>query len=595
MRLHIRCSIFSAALLSALAGVSPACAQNAFITNTSDNTVSIIDVPSGTVIGAVPVDSEPQGVAVAADGTTVYVTNLFGINQNNQISGTVSVINAAQFPQAVTATVASPGTFPPGITLSPDGTKAYFTNGLTATPELSVIDTATNMVTGSIAVPGTPGAGVAVSPDGGHVYVPNGTTTGIVTVISIAANGVSASIPVGPNPEGIAITPNGAKAYVTQENAPGVVTVINLANNTVSTSIAVGNNPIGVAISPDGTKAYVANHGDNSVSIINVATDTIQTTISVGQGPFGVSFTPDGTAAYVANKTDNTVSVIDVASTTVASTIAVGQAPGALGTNFIGKAQPPSVLLSSVLPGGRSVQVGANPTAFATVLNTGSSALNNCRILLPTSAPAGMTMSYATTNPATNAVTSADDPMVTIPANGSQSFVIAFEDTSPALDPSQPLLFVCDGTTYAPIVVGLNTIDLQFSSTPIADVIALAATASNNGIVEVPLSMQGAGAFAVASDNIGESDTITVTADTGAATLPLDITLCQTSSNGQCLAPPAPSVTLNYTTNLTPTFSVFITASANVPFAPATSRIFVRFLDGAGVSHGSTSVAVETN
>jgi hypothetical protein len=230
---------------------------------------------------------------------------------------------------------------------------------------------------------------------------------------------------------------------------------------------------------------------------------------------------------------------------------------------------------------------------FATIFNAGAVALDQCQIQLPTSAPAGMSMIYETTNPATNQVTSGQDPMVSIGAGASQSFVLAFQDTSASLDPSQPLLFVCASTNYAPIMLGVNTIDLQFSSTPVPDLIALAATISNNGIVEVPV--HGAGAFAIATDNIGVDATITVTADTGPAKLPLTMTLCQTTADAQCLAAPAPSVTLDLAANATPTFSIFVIAEGSVAFAPGSSRVFVRFLDGAGVSHGSTSVAVETN
>lgn len=584
MRLERLLPLLGSAVIASLAGLAPAEAQNAFITNSADNTVSIIDVPSGTVIGAVPVSSEPQGIAVAPNGTTAYVTSLFG---------GYSVINAAQFPQAVTETLAT-GTFPPGVALSPDGSKAYVTNGLTTSPEVSVVDTASNTILANVALPGTP-AGVAVTPDGTHVYVANGTTTGIVSVIATASNAVSASIPVGSSPDGIAITPNGSTAYVTQFLNAGLVTIINTATGTVAGSIAVGGGPIGVAVSPNGAEAFVANHNDNTVSVISTATNAVTATIPVGQGPFGVSFTPDGTKAYVANKTDNTVSEIDTASNTVVNTIAVGSAPAAFGANFVGAAQPASALLSAVLPGGRSVQVGTTSTIFATILNTGSATLNNCRILLPTSAPSGVSMTYATTDPTTNAVTSGSDPVVSIAGNGSATFVLGFQGTQAALDPSQPLLFVCDGTTYAPIDVGLNTVDLQFSTSPVPDVIALGATASNNGIVDVPFSAQQEGAFAVASDNIGVSAPITVSVDTGSVTLPITATICQTTSSGQCLAPPASSVTLNFTNGATPTFSIFVAATASVPLNPASSRVFVRFLDGNGLSHGSTSVAVQTD
>ncbi|MGB8843076.1 MAG: hypothetical protein WCC64_18630, partial [Aliidongia sp.] len=91
------------------------------------------------------------------------------------------------------------------------------------------------------------------------------------------------------------------------------------------------------------------------------------------------------------------------------------------------------------------------------------------------------------------------------------------------------------------------------------------------------------------------SGDLTVTADTGAASLPVSILLCPTDpTTGQCQAPMAPSLPVTIAAGATPTFSVFVTAAAPIAFAPGTSRIFVRFRDGAGQSHGSTSVAVQT-
>jgi hypothetical protein len=258
-----------------------------------------------------------------------------------------------------------------------------------------------------------------------------------------------------------------------------------------------------------------------------------------------------------------------------------------------------SPLVSSVLPGGRSVEVNTVATIFASMINTGSTALSGCQIGLPASAPAGLTMTYQTTNPATNAPTGTPNTPVTIAGNdGLQTFLLAFSSTVPVQAPGLALNFVCTGVEPATTVAGVNTVDLLFSASAIPDVIALSATASNNGIVTVPFSTGGAGAFAVASENIGIDGMITATADTGSATLPLAITVCETvPATGQCMAAPAPSVTLDFMQGppFAPTFSIFITATAAVPFNPAASRIFLRFTDASGVSHGSTSVAVETN
>jgi len=46
--------------------------------------------------------------------------------------------------------------------------------------------------------------------------------------------------------------------------------------------------------------------------------------------------------------------------------------------------------------------------------------------------------------------------------------------------------------------------------------------------------------------------------------------------------------------NATPTFGIFVQGIRNVPFDPATNRIFVRFKDSGAVTGGSTSVAVLT-
>jgi YVTN family beta-propeller protein len=52
------------------------------------------------------------------------------------------------------------------------------------------------------------------------------------------------------------------------------VSVIDIATNTVTATIPVGTNPLGVAVTPDGSKVYVANFGDDNVSVINTATKT---------------------------------------------------------------------------------------------------------------------------------------------------------------------------------------------------------------------------------------------------------------------------------------------------------------------------------
>jgi hypothetical protein len=183
---------------------------------------------------------------------------------------------------------------------------------------------------------------------------------------------------------------------------------------------------------------------------------------------------------------------------------------------------------------------------------------------------------------------------VDIPAHAAQSFVFALTPTI-AISPTEVALsFTCTNSTPAPSIVGLNTLLFSAATTPIPDIVALAATLTNDGIVTIP-GTTGTGVFSVATVNVGASGTLTATADTGGASLSLNLTLCQTNPiTGDCLAPPATSVLTQIDANATPTFGIFVAGSGPVPFDPAQHRIRVRFTDASGVVRGATSAAVRT-
>jgi hypothetical protein len=201
---------------------------------------------------------------------------------------------------------------------------------------------------------------------------------------------------------------------------------------------------------------------------------------------------------------------------------------------------------------------------------------------------------YQTTNPATNALTGSPNTPESIAAGASQSFVIAFTLNVPFAPTIVMLGFDCSGVSAAPSNTGLNTLLLSASTTSVPDIVALVATAQNDGILHITGTI-GSNAFAVATVNVGASASITATANTGAATLPLAISLCQTNPmSGQCFSSIGSSVTTTINSNATPTFAIFATASGSVPFVPQSNRIFVEFSDAKQVVRGSTSVAVET-
>ena len=152
----------------------------------------------------------------------------------------------------------------------------------------------------------------------------------------------------------------------------------------------------------------------------------------------------------------------------------------------------------------------------------------------------------------------------------------------------------CDNADTASVIPGVNTLALTVDSNPVPDIIALAETQTNNGIVQVPTG--GAGAFAVATTNLGIAGNILITADTGSLTLPVTLTLCETNpSTAQCLSPPASTVTHDFSAGETPTFSIFAASTGAIAANPATDRVFVNFNDvSGGTLRGSTSVAIQS-
>lgn len=303
-------------------------------------------------------------------------------------------------------------------------------------------------------------------------------------------------------------------------------------------------------------------------------------------------------------------------------------ADAATGRVFVGDAAlnriqifgPPSVLVAAVAPTGRAVPASQPVAIFATVENAGTAALGNCRVSLPDDAPAGLALSFQPTNPATNRPVGLVDQPVAIAAGQGQSFVLTLTAATPLAALGQSFLFTCDGTTPAPVFAGINTADITFTSGPTADIVAAAATPGQSGVITVPQATgnlpQGAGpftAFPIAAFNIGTPAQVQVSSDSGSFlpaasagtapgfkdTLPITVLLCQTNPlSGACLAQPAATLTLNFPTGATATFSVFVTATAPIPNSLSESRLFIRFTEpnsgGVANSVGSSSVAVTT-
>ena len=141
-------------------------------------------------------------------------------------------------------------------------------------------------------------------------------------------------------------------------------------------------------------------------------------------------------------------------------------------------------VVAALLPSSRSVQVGVPATAFATIINTSQGIAAGCNIAPITSVPASFV--YQTTNPANNQITGLPNAVANIAAGATQSFIFAITPNAPIVPTDVQFSFDCANTEPAPITTGLNTLLLSASNTPVPDIVALAATTTNDGIVEHP-------------------------------------------------------------------------------------------------------------
>jgi YVTN family beta-propeller protein len=264
-------AVATAAALALAAGAVPASAADGY-----------------TVTATIPVGAYPEGVAADPVAGTVYVTNT-GDN-------TVSVIDAAT--STVTATIPV-GTNPEGVAADPAAGTVYVTTVNAGGAAVSVIDAATNAVTATIPI-GSDSFGVAVDPAAGTVYATS-SLDGTVSVIDAATNAVTATIPVGSDPAAVAVDPAAGTVYVTNQG-DNTVSVIDAATSTVTATIPVGAGPEGVAADPATHTAYVTSGGGEdgagTVSVISAARVPTALTASIGLSwPRAITLTATLTAS----------------------------------------------------------------------------------------------------------------------------------------------------------------------------------------------------------------------------------------------------------------------------------------------------------
>jgi len=201
-----------------------------------------------------------------------------------------------------------------------------------------------------------------------------------VGVISVNANVLKATVPVGANPVALAETADGLHLYSVNQG-DNTVTGINTPNDSVSPAspIHVGTSPVWAVVSSAGL-VYVLNQGDGTISVIQPGLDVVVATLTVAPGANYEFFESHLNRLYVTNPVANTVTIFDLSQSPNILLATVPVAPGPLSVTALADGTRAYVVSS---------QVSGTANATVSVINAGSNVVTKT-IALPAVAPAAV-------------------------------------------------------------------------------------------------------------------------------------------------------------------------------------------------------------
>ena len=113
------------------------------------------------------------------------------------------------------------------------------------------------------------------------------------------ANSITKTIEINKSSSSVNInTAGGRYLYLTDYDTNSVI-VWSLAANQVTANIPVGAGPLSIAITPDGQWAYVADYLSNTISVINTSNNVVANTIQLTTSPTRVTIGPNGNHLYI--------------------------------------------------------------------------------------------------------------------------------------------------------------------------------------------------------------------------------------------------------------------------------------------------------
>ncbi|HET8547890.1 MAG TPA: YncE family protein [Bryobacteraceae bacterium] len=259
-----------------------------YVTNESLRTLDVVDARTLRVSARIPLSGRPNNVDVGRDGTRVYV----GIRQ---APGAVDVINALSLTNV--KTIPTKGEIH-NVYVTPDG--KYAVAGSIAASTINVIDTGTDTLAWTL----TLSAGIRPM-----AFTRNSDLSTKEIVVQLS------------NFHGFAIVDFAARREfrrITLPDPPG---------QKKETEGLQGSPSHGLAITPDGKILWATSKYYDYVAAYSLPEYKLLGTVRVGLHPDWLTITPDGKSLYVAVAGEDTTVVVDIKTMRVVKRIPVGSVP----------------------------------------------------------------------------------------------------------------------------------------------------------------------------------------------------------------------------------------------------------------------------
>ncbi len=281
----------------------------------STQSLMVVDRATGNIVQTIPYTGNEAlyiGVTFSPDGKHVYASA--GGNNKIRVYDVAGQQLTEKDPIALPLPLSASGQpvnlYAGGLAIAADGKTLYVADNLG--DSMNIIDLESRVVKSTIPVGHNPYT-VKLSADGKTAYVSNwGEETVSVIDLTAAQPQQVQEIEVGTHPNAMALNPTNSELYVANADSDNV-SVIDTATNTVLRTIDLspypgakeGSSPNALTVSPDGKTLYVANATNNDVAVIKLGNTTTEDEvvglIPTAWYPTGLVLSPDGKELDVIN------------------------------------------------------------------------------------------------------------------------------------------------------------------------------------------------------------------------------------------------------------------------------------------------------